>query len=710
MLFWTFVLIIATGSALVDGATNNTCSSRPETQKNTTKILADLRREMQDAGIGIYVIFAGDELGIAYAHPFDKRRDWLSGFRGSAGTAVVSEETAALWADSRYFIQAEEELDCANWLLMREGEPDVPTLIDWLVVEANRTTLPPGATPELSSNSWWSSANAALNAAGKQLNVVGDLVGQIWPPSERPPASQKPIVVHDIIYSGETVTQKLSRTAAELKRLGVTTTVLSALEEIAWLFNLRGDDIPFNPFFKSYAIVHENFLVDQPELFVNLSQLSPLDRPDGVRVLEYATFWSRLNATATNASIGKIWVSPRVSQAVLSRIPNGKLLLPLTNSPVQRVKARKNAVERAGMRACQTRDAVARMKHLGWLEQQLTNGVPVNETESAEQLFLYQSDQEHFKSRSFNTISASGDRAAIVHYMPVATTARRITRDKIYLLDAGSQYLDCTTDITRTHHFGTPTSLEKRAYTRVLQGVLNLAEAVFPTGTYGRSLDHLARMSLYRDGMIYGHVTGHGIGHYLRASEGPQNIAFQYNQNEEPLADGMFVSDEPGFYKTGDFGIRIENDVEVIMTNKSTFDNRQFLRFDTITFLPYERLLIDVDLLTRDQYNAINQYHAKVASVLEPLLIGDEQALRALRSRTANLDFESSSTGPATASVTGSINTTAPTTTSMSPESKASTIMEASCVVNVVLVLIITLFSAGFDENPRYPKTLAGDA
>jgi Xaa-Pro aminopeptidase len=250
--------------------------------------------------------------------------------------------------------------------------------------------------------------------------------------------SQKPIVVHDIQFPGETVTEKLNRTAAELKRLGVTTTIISgALEEIAWLFNLRGDDIPFNPLFKSYAIVHANFAVDQPELFVNLTQLNINDRPAGVRVLDYTTFWSRLNATATNASIGKIWVSPRVSQAIFTLIPNDKLLQPLINSPVQRMKARKNPVERSGMRACQTRDAVARMKHLGWLEQQLNDRITANETQSVEQLLVYLKQQEFFKSSSFNTISAFGDRAAIIHYAPESATARNITRNQIYLFDVG---------------------------------------------------------------------------------------------------------------------------------------------------------------------------------------------------------------------------------------------------------------------------------
>jgi Xaa-Pro aminopeptidase len=273
-----------------------------------------------------------------------------------------------------------------------------------------------------------------LNSIGTQLRPVGDLVGKIWTLSGRPAASAKPIVIHNFQYAGETIVQKLNRTTVELKRFGATTAIISALDEIAWLFNLRGNDIPYNPLFKSFAIVHANFVVDQPALFVHKNQLNGTSLP-GVRIFDYAEFWSRLNATATNTSVNKIWASYRVSQAIFDAIPIDKLLQPLQNSPVQRVKARKNEVERKGMRECQIREAVARMKHLGWLEQQLNNDKFVNETHSAEQLIIYQQDQERFQFPSFSTISAVGDRAAIVHYSPEPATAQMITRDKIYLFD-----------------------------------------------------------------------------------------------------------------------------------------------------------------------------------------------------------------------------------------------------------------------------------
>ncbi|UJR25553.1 hypothetical protein I4U23_006898 [Adineta vaga] len=614
------------------------------TQKNTTMILNNLRREMQNVGIGIYVIFSGDEHGSEDTQDYDKRRDWITGFRGSSGVAVVTLQTAALWTDSRYFTQAEDELDCANWLLMRDRSAGIPTLTKWLLTTANQTDLPSGATTVFIPSSWWTAANKALKEIGKQLKSVDDLVGRIWPYEERPKSLQNPIVKHNLKYAGKTVAQKLRLTTMQLRYRGATATIISALDEIAWQFNLRGADIPYNPFFKSYAIIYIDYGQNQPELFVNLRQLNSTTYPIGVKVYDYTMFWSYLNRTVTDASVKKIWISPQVSQAIYGSIPSKKLLLPLLNSPVEHVKAQKNPIEQKGMRDCQIRDSVVRLKHLGWIEEQLRNGISINETSSADQLLIYQKQQDKFQFPSFHAISASGENAAIVHYSPEPRTARLITKNQVYLLDAGSQYLDCTTDITRTHHFGTPKDLEKRVYTRVLQGVLDIADAVFPPGTYGRSIDYLGRMYLFRDGMIYGHSTGHGIGHFLSVHEGPQNIGSTYDQYEEPLAEGVFISDEPGFYKVHDFGVRIENDMEVVPANYSIYHDEQFLRFQTITYLPYERSLIDVSLLTIAQYNAINKYHKIVAKKLEPLLKDDEAALKALRSRTAKLDPHPSTT------------------------------------------------------------------
>ena len=298
----------------------------------------------------------------------------------------------------------------------------------------------PGATAVFSTTSWWSSTNTALKSIGKELVSVQDLVGLIWPSDERPQETQKPIVIHNLTYAGETIAQKLNRTANEIKLQSATTAVISALDETAWLFNLRGADIPYNPYFKSYAIIHVDYEINQPELFLHLSQLNDSSHhPNGVRLFDYSEFWTRLNQTAQNSTVTKIWASAKVSQAILNLIPEAKLLSPLQNSPVQRVKARKNSVKRQGMRDCQIRDAVARMKHLGWLEEQLNNGVSVNETQSSDQLLVFQQQQDTFQFPSFGAISASGDRAAVVHYSAEPATARFITKDKVYLLDVSVQ-------------------------------------------------------------------------------------------------------------------------------------------------------------------------------------------------------------------------------------------------------------------------------
>ncbi len=302
---------------------------------------------------------------------------------------------------------------------------------------------PPGATTVFATASWWASANVALQTVGKQLQPVNDLVGRIWPSSERPKPSQQPIVKHETVYAGEDVEQKIIRTTIELKRVGATATIITALDEIAWQFNLRGADIPYNPFFKSYAIIYADSNDRQPKLFVNLAQLNPSIYPANVEVFDYSQFWIFLNQTAADPSIKKIWISARVSQAIYGAIPGNKLPTLLLNSLVQRIKARKNPVERQGMNDCQIRDAVARIKHIGWIEQQLNNKISINETQAADQLLVYQKQQERFQFPSFGAISASGDKAAIVHYSPKPATARPLTKDKVYLLDV-SEFLSRT--------------------------------------------------------------------------------------------------------------------------------------------------------------------------------------------------------------------------------------------------------------------------
>lgn len=326
-------------------------------------------------------------------------------------------------------------------------------------------------------------------------------------------------------------------------------------------------------------------------------------------------------------------------------------------SPVELTKAIKNPTEQQGTRDCGIRDSVARIRHLTWLQDQLNRNVFINETRSAEELERFQSEEEHYRSLSFDTISAFGPNAAIIHYSPHAKTAAQITKNGLYLLDAGAQYLDCTTDVTRTHVFGSATEAQKKAYTLVLQGnhihdhpksavvcfslgSTDLADAVFPYGTYGRSIDILARQSLYKNFMDYNHGTGHGIGHYLSVHEGPSFISMGYSSNDIPLTDGLVFSDEPGFYLPQEFGIRLETDILVknyTLPNNYGGSTAQFLRFEMLTWVPFERNLIVCSMLTKAQKDWLNWYHAEVRRKLEATGRLNSNELAYLREHTEEI-------------------------------------------------------------------------
>jgi Xaa-Pro aminopeptidase len=309
----------------------------------------------------------------------------------------------------------------------------------------------------------------------------------------------------------------------------------------------------------------------------------------------------------------------------------------ILGSPIEVTKAIKNPTEEKGMRDCGIRDGVARVRHLAWLEEQIKNDNFINETRAAEQLETFQSQEDLFQSLSFDSISAFGPNAAVIHYSPKPETAAQITKDGLYLLDAGAQYLDCTTDVTRTHVFGTATEEQKKAYTLVLQGSIDLADAVFPYGTYGRSIDILARGPLFKNFMNYNHGTGHGIGHYLSVHEGPSSISMGYNPNDIPLTDGMVFSDEPGFYLPQNFGIRLETDVIVknyTLPTNYVNSSTQFLRFEILTLVPFERDLIICEMLTTAQKDWLNAYHTQVKNTLEDTGRLNEDELRYLTDKT----------------------------------------------------------------------------
>lgn len=373
---------------------------------------------------------------------------------------------------------------------------------------------------------------------------------------------------------------------------------------------------------------------------MNASQLTAEARTQlsSVSIRSYQSFLDDLEVIGNSSSLTTIWFTSSASQAIFSRIPASKRLT--ASSPVELTKAIKNPTEQQGMRDCGVRDSVARVRHLTWLEKQLNNNVSINETRSAEELERFQSEEALFQMLSFDSISAFGPNAAIIHYSPQAATAAQITRNGLYLLDAGAQYLDCTTDVTRTHVFGTATDEQKKAYTLVLQGSTDLADAVFPAGTYGRSIDILARQPLYRNFMDYNHGTGHGIGHFLSVHEGPSSISMGYRSSDIPLQDGMVFSDEPGFYLPSHFGIRLETDIMVknyTLPVNYVNTNTQFLYFELLTLVPFEPELIICEMLTEDQKRWLNWYHNKVRTVLEGTNRLNAEELSYLREKTRSI-------------------------------------------------------------------------
>jgi len=411
--------------------------------------------------------------------------------------------------------------------------------------------------------------------------------------------------------------------------------VVNMLDEVAWLYNLRGSDIDFNPVFFAYSVVTQ----DKAILFINPSQVNDIVRnhlSDGVEFQPYDDFFPYLSGLGAALELSKhsqALLGDKTSLAIAEAIGNIncriiKENIAITRSPVADMKSIKNPTEVEGFRQSHIRDGAALARYFAWLEEQLNNGVELNESQAADQLEKYRSELELFKGLSFTTISSTGPNAAIIHYSPDPNDCAIIRKDQVYLCDSGGQYLDGTTDVTRTWHFGTPTAEEKRAFTRVLQGHIAIDVAVFPNGTSGYIIDSFARRPLWEDGLDYRHGTGHGVGHFLNVHEGPQGIGVRIAYNSTPLKVGMTVSNEPGFYADGRFGIRIENVVVVReVKTPNNFSNKGFLGFEALTMCPIHKNLVDTSLLTDSERTWLNQYHATVLSKVSPLLQNDPRAL-----------------------------------------------------------------------------------
>ncbi|KAA0036249.1 hypothetical protein IC582_018407 [Cucumis melo] len=612
-----------------------------------------------------------------YVSARDKRREFVSGFTGSTGLALVTQREALLWTDGRYFLQAIQQLS-DQWKLMRMGED--PPVDLWMA-----DNLPADAA--VGVDPWCVSVDTAqrwIHAFSKKeqklVQTTTNLVDEVW--KNRPPPEINPVMIHPLEFTGRSVEDKLKTLRTKLSQEKAHGLIVTGLDEVAWLYNIRGSDVSYCPVVHAFAIVTLNsafFYVDKRKVS---DEVRLYMEQNGIEVRDYSAVITDVSLLASNQlnlssfvkgsevranvevelssidiagsngtkvesqSSGLIWVDPaQCCYALYSKLNSDKVLL--QQSPLALEKALKNSVELDGLKKAHIRDGAAVVQYLVWLDKQLqetygasgyflegdgvrkpkpSDSKKLTEVSVSDKLEAFRASKEHFRGLSFPTISSVGSNAAIIHYGAKAETCAELDPESIYLFDSGAQYLDGTTDITRTVHFGLPSAHEKACYTAVLKGHIALGNARFPNGTNGHSLDILARVPLWKDGLDYRHGTGHGIGSFLNVHEGPHLISFRPQARNVPLQASMTVTDEPGYYEDGAFGIRLENVLVVKDANtKFNFGDKGYLSFEHITWAPYQRKLINTSLLTFEELNWVNTYHSQCRDILAPYLDESEK-------------------------------------------------------------------------------------
>lgn len=576
-------------------------------------ILSALRAEMARAPLDALIVPSGDAHQSEYVPACWRRRAFLCGFDGSAGDLVVTRDRALLWTDGRYWLQAERQLAGRDVTLMRlgaparAGAPATPGWQEWLGSLPSGSRV--GVDPRTLAWKEFDDLSAALGAKGVSLVPTPEnLVDRVW--RGRPPTPTSALRVHPAAVAGRSAREKIDDLRAALATKGAEAHPIAALDSVAWLFNLRGADVECNPVFVAYALVTP----DEVRLYTDLSRVGPEARAAlaGVASLrEYDAFESDLRAEASRGR--RWWVDDAATSKWAAALLGDARVVERGRSPVVRAKSVKNAGELAGMRAAHVRDGVAMVKFLHWVEG-AARRPGLTEVGAAERLEGFRAEGEGYLGPSFPAISSYGPNGAVIHYRPSAETDLPIGTDTIYLIDSGGQYVDGTTDVTRTLHFGEPTAEHRDRVTRVLKGHIGVATRRFPRGTRGSQLDSFARAALWDAGLEYSHGTGHGVGAALCVHEWPPNISSK-PVAVAPLEPGMVLSNEPGFYADGRFGCRIEN-LEVVVEGGAP----GFLALESLTLAPLQTSLLDRSLLTPVETGWINAYHARVRETLTPLL------------------------------------------------------------------------------------------
>ncbi len=589
---------------------------------STLSRLGALRHEMSKAGITAFIIPGTDPHQSEYYAEHWATRTWITGFNGSAGTAVVTTDQAGLWTDSRYFLQASQQLEGSGFELFKEGLPETPSIEQWLL-----TTLPQGAVIAIDGTLFGALQAETLKNKFEQrgFRFVSDFTpfDSIW--ENRPSIPQNPLFIHEEKYSGESAHSKIERTLQQVHRADADALLLTALDEIAWLFNIRGTDVQCNPVVICYGYIDDNRRI----LFIDPNKVDDTTqkylRQNSIELLSYEQVFEFV--TSLPASL-RVFIDPKkTNYTLLNRL--GATAVTGT-SPIALLKSCKNSIQLEGVRQAMIRDGVALVRFFRWLEENIDLG-HVTEITVAEKLHEFRAQQELFIGESFSTIAGFNAHGAIVHYSATPESNVAITREGFLLVDSGAQYLDGTTDITRTVALGDLNSQQKRDFTLVLKGHIALATCHFPQGTRGAQLDALARHFLWNNHLNYLHGTGHGVGHFLNVHEGPQNIRLE--ENPTPLMPGMITSNEPGLYRTGQYGIRCENLVLTVHDTENEFGT--FYRFETLTLFPFDSKAIDISILSAREIEWLNNYHEMVYDRLSPYLTEEEQQW--LRRKTAEI-------------------------------------------------------------------------
>jgi Xaa-Pro aminopeptidase len=574
--------------------------------------LAALREQLKRDRLDGFVVPLTDEHMSEYVGAYAQRLAWLTGFQGSAGTAVVLPEEAAIFIDGRYTLQVREQVDPKHWAYVSVPETSVS---DWLGEHAADGARI-GYDPWLHTRAWVEAATKALKDKGAELVAVDtNPVDAVWP--DRPEPSRARLVVQPDEYTGKNSAEKRAEIGEWLTAKRADAVVLSALDSIAWTFNVRGKDVERTPVALAYALVNRDGTAD---LFVQPEKIGDdvaKHLGNAVRLHDRAEFPKALAGFAGK----RVAVDPeRAVAAIFEKLEKGGAESLELRDPAVLAKAIKNTAEIAGHQAAQARDGAAIVRFLHWLSIEAPKG-GLDELTASGKLESLRRETGLLQDLSFDTISGAGPNGAIVHYRASPETNRKLELNSLYLIDSGGQYRDGTTDITRTIAIGEPTAEMRDRFTRVLKGHIAIATALFPKGTRGQQIDAFARRPLWEAGLDYAHGTGHGVGSYLSVHEGPARIA-TFGGGDEPLAKGMILSNEPGYYKTGAYGIRIENLVLVVPKDLPGAE-KEMLGFDTLTFAPIDRRLVEVGMLTEKERAWLNAYHTKVVEVIGPQLDGE---------------------------------------------------------------------------------------